>query len=398
MNVEQKSRNINMRHIVLPLRVISGLSALVFVLAFCYEIFISYNPQALQKWVLSAVMFILSIWAFIEIHPVYTSIHSVIVKRLRYLLMIQCGVAGLYPLIRFLFLKYIPQNQVSFYEYDTGFRWIILILYSAIFIAIIDLIISIFSLNEKNKVEVLEFQNEELTATLIKANKTAATGALSAAIAHELNQPLGASNLNIRFLKIKLEQGLLTTEVGKEVIDSLEKDNKRASIIVDTLRSIFSPKELDTNKVHLGALILKVLEIANPSLTSKGIQIQVQIDEGLFINANQGDIEQVILNLLNNSIQAFERFKVKEQRISIEARSIESLVELTLSDNATGVLPEFQKHLFELLSTTKKEGMGLGLWLCKYILTRHEGNIYYEDAQGGGAKFTIRLPSVVEKA
>jgi C4-dicarboxylate-specific signal transduction histidine kinase len=88
----------------------------------------------------------------------------------------------------------------------------------------------------------------------------------------------------------------------------------------------------------------------------------------------------------------------KEQRISIEARSIESLVELTLSDNATGVLPEFQKHLFELLSTTKKEGMGLGLWLCKYILTRHEGNIYYEDAQGGGAKFTIRLPSVVEKA
>ncbi len=398
MNVEQESRNINMRHIALPLRVISGLSALVFVLAFCYEIFISYNPQANKKWVLSTVMFILSIWAFIEIHPVYISIHSVIVKKLRYLLMIQCGVTGSYPLFRVLFLKYISQNQVSFYEYDTVFRWIILILYSAIFIAIIDFIISIFSLNEKNKVEVLEFQNEELTASLIKANKTAATGALSAAIAHELNQPLGASNLNIRFLKIKLEQGLLTTEVGKEVIDSLEKDNKRASTIVETLRSIFSQKELDTNKVQLRDLILKVLEIANPSLTFKGIQTQVQIDESLFIHVNQSDIEQVILNLLNNSIQAFERFKVIEKRISIEARAIESLVELSFLDNASGVLPEFQTHLFELLSTTKKEGMGLGLWLCKYIVSRHEGNIYYEDAQGGGAKFIIKLPSVVEKA
>ena len=79
-------------------------------------------------------------------------------------------------------------------------------------------------------------------------------------------------------------------------------------------------------------------------------------------------------------------------------RAIESLVERSFLDNASGVLPEFQTHLFELLSTTKKEGMGLGLWLCKYIVSRHEGNIYYEDAQGGGAKFIIKLPSVVEKA
>ena len=83
-------------------------------------------------------------------------------------------------------------------------------------------------------------ERDFMVGSLLKANKTAATGALSASIAHELNQPLGASNLNIQFLKMKLENGALNPELGKEILDSLEQDNMRAATIVKSLRSIFT--------------------------------------------------------------------------------------------------------------------------------------------------------------
>ena len=96
---------------------------------------------------------------------------------------------------------------------------------------------------ETKKVTELLKEKERLIYGLLKANKTAATGALSASIAHELNQPLGASNLNIQFLKMKLEKGAINPELGKEILDSLEADNHRAATIVKSLRSIFTESD-----------------------------------------------------------------------------------------------------------------------------------------------------------
>jgi signal transduction histidine kinase len=70
-------------------------------------------------------------------------------------------------------------------------------------------------------------------------------------------------------------------------------------------------------------------------------------------------------------------------------------VRLSISDNGDGVSDEFKSHLFELLSTTRQSGMGLGLWLCKHIITRYGGSIYYEDAIGGGATFICELPLAI---
>jgi signal transduction histidine kinase len=71
------------------------------------------------------------------------------------------------------------------------------------------------------------------------------------------------------------------------------------------------------------------------------------------------------------------------------------LIRLSISDNGEGVSAEFKPHLFELLSTTKQSGMGLGLWLCKHIVTRYGGSIHYQDAVGGGAMFVVEFPSAV---
>jgi signal transduction histidine kinase len=246
---------------------------------------------------------------------------------------------------------------------------------------------------ENEKITELLKEKERLIYGLMKANKTAATGALSASIAHELNQPLGASNLNIQFLKMKLEKGVLNPELGKEILDSLEEDNKRAATIVKSLRSIFTDADSNTEEVRLGSLIDKVLDIVKPELKSKNIQIQLRVDDKLLIRVNPSEIEQVILNLLNNAIQALANSGTLQRRITVEAIKIGKSVQLSVSDNGTGVVFEFKSHLFELLSTTKQTGMGLGLWLCKHIVTRYGGSIHYEDALGGGAKFVIELPS-----
>ena len=245
---------------------------------------------------------------------------------------------------------------------------------------------------ENEKITELLKEKERLIYGLMKANKTAATGALSASIAHELNQPLGASSLNIQFLKMKLEKGLLNPELGKEILDSLEHDNKRAATIVKSLRSIFTEGESNAQEVQLGDLIVKVLDIVKPELKSKNIQIQLRVDDGLLIKVNPAEIEQVMLNLVNNAAQALANAGTLQRRIAIEAIKAGQLVRLTVSDNGNGVPVEFKSHLFELLSTTKQTGMGLGLWLCKHIVTRYSGSIHYEDAIGGGAKFVVEFP------
>jgi signal transduction histidine kinase len=251
------------------------------------------------------------------------------------------------------------------------------------------------SKEENEKIIALLKEKERLIYGLMKANKTATTGALSASIAHELNQPLGASTLNIQFLKMKLESGALNPELGKEILDALEEDNKRAATIVQSLRSIFTEAESNAQEVRCGDLISKVLDIVKPELKNSDIQIQLRVEDGLMIRVNSSDIEQVILNLINNTAQALVISETLPRYISIEAIKTGDAVQFSVSDNGPGVSPEFKPQLFELLSTTKQAGMGLGLWLCKHIVTRYGGSIHYEDALGGGARFVVKLPSAV---
>ena len=251
------------------------------------------------------------------------------------------------------------------------------------------------AIQEGSRISELLKEKERLIYGLLKANKTAATGALSASIAHELNQPLGASNLNIQFLKMKLEKGVLNPELGKEILDSLEEDNKRAATIVKSLRSIFNDSNSNAEEVLVNDLITQVLDIVTPELRSKNIQIQIRVDDGLKIKVNSAEIEQILLNLLNNAGQSLANSGTLLRRITIEATKVGNSIRLSITDNGIGVPAEFKPQLFELLSTTKQTGMGLGLWLCKHIVTRYGGSIHYEDAIGGGARFVVELPGAI---
>ena len=248
------------------------------------------------------------------------------------------------------------------------------------------------ALQNSSKVIALLREKERLIMGLMKANKTAVTGALSASIAHELNQPLGASNINIQFLKSKLEKGQLNPELGKEVLDDLERDNKRAATIVGSLRSIFTESGIKTKDVKVGQIIDSVLEIVNSDLMAKNIQVNLNVDQTLRVHIKDAEFQQVFLNLINNAVQSISSLGAVKGHIQIEATQNEEKAQISISDNGSGVPKEQQLGLFELLNTTKETGMGLGLWLCKHIITRYEGSIYYKDAVGRGAKFVIELP------
>ena len=253
------------------------------------------------------------------------------------------------------------------------------------------------STQENQEIKALLKERETLIASLLKANKTASTGALSAAIAHELNQPLGASSLNIQFLQKKLADGQLNPVLEKEILETLLADNQRAAGIIRSLRSIFSDEKVSSSDFDLAQVVDSVLHIAKPEITAKSIQIVLGVQSHLMIQANKSEVQQVLLNLVNNAIQALVSSSQTDRRIGIDARREGEWVLLTVADNGAGIPGSLQEHLFELLSSTKPSGMGLGLWLCKHIVTRHGGSIHFEPNPGGGAKFFVRLPIGAEE-
>jgi signal transduction histidine kinase len=248
------------------------------------------------------------------------------------------------------------------------------------------------TVKENEEIKHLLQERESLIKSLMRSNKTAATGALSASIAHELNQPLGASKLNIQFLKRKLEQGELDANTQQELFAALELDNSRASSIVRSLRSIFADEKAAVECANLSSLIESILVIVRPEMRAKQIQLELKLPAALHAPVRQTEIQQVILNLVNNAIQSLEGSDQLDKRISIEGTSSIHCIQIVIADNGAGVSPEIQADLFTILSSAKKTGMGLGLWLCQHIIGRHGGHIRYEDAPQGGARFCIELP------
>ena len=246
---------------------------------------------------------------------------------------------------------------------------------------------------EKNRIADLLQEKEALISSLLKANKTVTTGALSASIAHELNQPLGANNLNIQFLQQKLSAGELSASLGAEVLASLQNDNNRAAEIIKSLRSIFLERKTESEESDLKEIIGDILVVTRPELNRHGIALKLDLSDCKMVPTNRGEVQQVILNLMNNAIQALGTSDQTDKSITLKSTTSANGIQLSISDNGPGVSEQLHHDLFGLLNTTKSNGMGLGLWLCKHIVTRNGGRLWFETAEGGGANFIMELPA-----
>lgn len=246
--------------------------------------------------------------------------------------------------------------------------------------------------DENEVIKKLLLERDELIASLLKANKTAATGALSASIAHELNQPITAISLNTEYLKLKMGRGVNNPSEIKDAILNIEQDNQRISRIVSTLRNIFKQDQAELMPVNLDDLIRDLMPIISPQAKSCGIEINLNLNSNHLIPINSNEFSQAILNLINNAIQSLSNTHIQHKRIDVSTQLKQTEVRLSVADNGSGVADELRANLFNLMSSNKKDGMGLGLWLSKHIIDRHQGSITYQVSECGGAEFVITLP------
>ena len=250
--------------------------------------------------------------------------------------------------------------------------------------------------NLEDSQRVLKLLNERdaMIASLLKANKSSSTEALSASIAHELNQPLGAALLNIQFLKTLHETDSLRPDLVGKIVSQLEKDAKRAGEVIRSLRSIFIKDNGLQELIQVQEVLDNAAAIYKSELVSKKIQLELTLNGDAVIFCHRGQFLQVILNLLNNAIQALTSPDVLKKHISLQGYQNGANYILEISDTGPGVPMHKQLHLFELLSSDKSSGMGVGLWLCAHIMTNAGGKISYQDVSDGGAKFILSFPPV----
>lgn len=180
-------------------------------------------------------------------------------------------------------------------------------------------------------------------------------------------------------------------DLCKKIVTSLENDTQRAATIVKSLRSIFTDDDATVEFIEVEKILTNVLTVVKKEIDEESIHIELNVDKNLKIQVNSTEFQQVLLNLFNNSIHALSNSDNSPKTISLGAKKVGSIIQITIADNGYGITKEFQPNIFELLSTTKQTGMGLGLWLCKHIINRQNGNIFYEDNEIG-AKFVIELP------
>lgn len=248
---------------------------------------------------------------------------------------------------------------------------------------------------EKDEVAELLQERDALVNQLLRANKTVATGALSASIAHEINQPLTVIQMNVQLLRelMSVKDKQADPKMQAELVEEILKNNQRASNIVRSLRSIFSEQPQDFEHVDVVQIIQSVLDISKAELNSKKITVALKLPDTAFANVYPQEILQIILNLFNNAIASLSHSSFKEKSITVELINVDQILKISVSDNGPGVPEANESQLFELLADAKRTGMGLGLWLCKYVISRHDGVIWHERVVGGGAKFCLQFPA-----
>lgn len=242
------------------------------------------------------------------------------------------------------------------------------------------------NLIENTKIKILLIEKYKLINSLMTANKTAVSGALSASIAHELNQPLGAIKINSQHLNL-----LLKNKKEKILIKNIIHDNDRAANIIATLKSAFT-----NNPIYQVIKFDIFLESLKPffiqAASEKNISIKFSLNTSASVSVNPDQIRQALSNLLQNSIEALSKTKKRNKLILIKTSIKNKKLFCSISDNGPGVNKKIKNKVFELYESSKNGNMGLGLWLTKYIISNHKGAVSLNMKHLKGAEFVIELP------
>ena len=223
-------------------------------------------------------------------------------------------------------------------------------------------------------------------------DRVASTGAISASLAHEICQPLAAilnnAQAGLRFLGH--EQADL--DEIREIFEDIVRDDKRAGTIINGLRAMLQQQETPFADIDLTQCIDEVLELMHSELIRHGVEVDRMLENNLVVRANKTQIQQVMLNLIINAIEAMAEQAESERRLRIGAVRNDGKAVVSVCDTGIGIAQDMLDRVFEGFYTTKPQGLGVGLEVCRSIMESHQGSIWAEPNPDRGVTFHFSLP------
>jgi two-component system sensor kinase FixL len=236
----------------------------------------------------------------------------------------------------------------------------------------------------------------ELSAELAHVSRLSAMSELAADLAHELNQPLSAAANFLAAARMLIERGEDVERIG-ELLEMANGQTLRAGEIIRRLRDFMARGEVDIRPESVERTVRDAVELVLPGTGQFQIRVIFDFDEhAAWILADRIQIQQVLVNLLRNAVDALRNLRSDERVITIRSRKVtENIVEIEIADTGPGIADEVLAKLFSRFSTTKTDhgGMGIGLSISKRIIEAHGGELKAENRPGGAASFRFTLPA-----
>lgn len=244
-----------------------------------------------------------------------------------------------------------------------------------------------------------ELELQQLRGQLAHVGRVSVMGQLAAAMAHELNQPLGAILSNAEAAELLLNRNPPVLGELRDILADIRKDDERAGEVIRRMRPLMRRQEMDRQPLSVNPLVCDVLRLIGAEAALRQIDLGMELMPNLPpIEGDRIHLQQVLLNLILNAMDAIEKHGNGVRRVMVQTRPSNSTeVEISVSDSGPGVDPVDLPHLFEPFFTTKKNGMGMGLTICQQIVEAHSGRVTVGNLPAGGAVFRVILPAATVK-
>lgn len=230
-------------------------------------------------------------------------------------------------------------------------------------------------------------------ADLARTSNLTIMGTLAASIAHEINQPLASmvshAGAGLRWLKRE------TPDISEAIqgLESIQKVGLSAAEIVRALRALAKQAPAELQPILMDKLISNVLRLTEAEIVEHEVRVSTDLAvDPTPVFADPVQLQQVILNLVTNAVDAMSLVPVERRELTITSRLEDMNIVVSVRDNGSGITLEAQKRIFEAFYTTKTKGMGMGLAICRSIMQAHSGSLDVSSSEGSGTTFVFKLP------
>jgi len=233
---------------------------------------------------------------------------------------------------------------------------------------------------------------EDLRGRLAHVGRLGTLGEMVSGIAHEVNQPLTAISNYASACRRMVLAGAIEGQELAATLDKIAAQAERAGQVIRGLRALVRRRDELREPVEVNRLIREVIKLVDFDVRQAGYRIELDLAEPLpDVVGDAVQIQQVVLNLIRNGLDAMLE-KALGDTILVETALLDGQVEIRVTDSGPGLPATAKQRLFEPFFTTKAQGIGLGLSICKSIVTAHRGELTGDNAPAGGARFRVRLP------